>query len=116
MWQQSQLKDYIELKTGQDLFTHNIQKRMKVHQHIKSLYTQERLDFSVIVIIVIAIIFLFWYFIFIWQSSLMVISQEIVIASLNCASENIEDRKNSWELYGFDFMVICCTAGGSDAR
>jgi tubulin monoglycylase TTLL3/8 len=31
--------------------------------------------------------------------------KEIAIYSLMCASEMIEHRKNSWELYGFDFMV-----------
>ena len=33
------------------------------------------------------------------------VSQEIAKWSLMCASEMIEHRKNSWELYGFDFMV-----------
>jgi hypothetical protein len=31
--------------------------------------------------------------------------KEIAIYTLLCASEMIEHRKNSWELYGFDFMV-----------
>jgi hypothetical protein len=31
--------------------------------------------------------------------------KEIAIYSLMCASEAIEHRKNSWELYGFDFMI-----------
>jgi hypothetical protein len=31
--------------------------------------------------------------------------KEIAIYTLMCASEMIEHRKNSWELYGFDFMV-----------
>jgi hypothetical protein len=31
--------------------------------------------------------------------------QDIAKWSLMCASEMIEHRKNSWELYGFDFMV-----------
>jgi hypothetical protein len=31
--------------------------------------------------------------------------KEITKWSLMCASEMIEHRKNSWELYGFDFMV-----------
>jgi hypothetical protein len=31
--------------------------------------------------------------------------KEIAKCSLMCASEMIEHRKNSWELYGFDFMV-----------
>ncbi|KAJ1441486.1 tubulin-tyrosine ligase/Tubulin polyglutamylase, partial [Ochromonadaceae sp. CCMP2298] len=31
--------------------------------------------------------------------------KEIVTWSLMCASETIEHRKNSWELYGFDFMI-----------
>jgi hypothetical protein len=31
--------------------------------------------------------------------------KEIAKSSLMCASEMIEHRKNSWELYGFDFMV-----------
>jgi tubulin monoglycylase TTLL3/8 len=31
--------------------------------------------------------------------------KEIAIQSLMCGSDLIEHRKNSWELYGFDFMV-----------
>jgi hypothetical protein len=31
--------------------------------------------------------------------------KEIAIYSLMCASEAIEHRKNSWELYGFDYMI-----------
>lgn len=33
--------------------------------------------------------------------------KEIAKWSLMCASDMIEHRKNSWELYGFDFMVSC---------
>ncbi|RYY72551.1 hypothetical protein EON63_20720 [archaeon] len=31
--------------------------------------------------------------------------QEIAKVSLMCAVDMIEHRKNSWELYGFDYMV-----------
>lgn len=31
--------------------------------------------------------------------------KEIAIYALMCASDSIEHRKNSWELYGFDFMI-----------
>jgi tubulin monoglycylase TTLL3/8 len=34
--------------------------------------------------------------------------KEIAKWSLMCAVEAIEHRKNSWELYGFDFMVRVC--------
>lgn len=35
----------------------------------------------------------------------VIATQDIAKWSLMCASEMIEHRKNSWELYGFDFMV-----------
>jgi tubulin monoglycylase TTLL3/8 len=31
--------------------------------------------------------------------------KDIAKWSLMCASEMIEHRKNSWELYGFDYMI-----------
>jgi hypothetical protein len=31
--------------------------------------------------------------------------KDIVRSSLSCACDSIEHRKNSWELYGFDFMI-----------
>ena len=41
----------------------------------------------------------------IWSEKLQPRMKEIAKVTLSCAVDMIEHRKNSWELYGFDFMV-----------
>ncbi|CAM9937410.1 unnamed protein product, partial [Hapterophycus canaliculatus] len=40
-----------------------------------------------------------------WRKKMQPRMEQIVTWSLLCAQDIVEHRKNSWELYGYDFMV-----------
>ena len=41
----------------------------------------------------------------VWESSLLPSIKSIVIDSIRCAQEGVVGRSNSWEIFGYDFMI-----------
>ncbi|KAF4677864.1 Tubulin tyrosine ligase-like, member [Perkinsus chesapeaki] len=52
----------------------------------------------------------------IWSESLQPQIEEIVVSSLWCVFDNIDHRKGSCELFGYDFMISDTSQGSTDYR